>query len=246
MVLPYVVIPIYLLLILQRVWFWMKLYNPALKLIPGPSTTIKVWSRQYRPTLELFPRDPDPSTTRLWRDFKGFILFAGLFKRDKLLWLGSWLFHASLTILFLVHLKWLLPLTAWFGDPALARMGRYSGWLLLATSVFLLVRRLAVTRVRQITSFTDYVSEILLSVTVATGLWVVYDRPDPEVVSAYLSSLVALSPTMPAFRSNLILHLLSVQLLLAVMPFSHLLHSGGIFISRRFLASPDTFSGDVE
>ena len=239
-------VPVYTLLLIQRIWFWMKLYNPALKLIPGPKTTISVWARQYRPTLELFPKERDSTTTRLWRDFKGFLLFTGLFRRDKVLWLGSWSFHLSLTILFLVHLKWVLPLSAWFGDELLRQSGLVSGWVLLTSSAFLLIRRLLVTRVRQITSMTDYVSELLVSLSVATGLWVIYDRPDGAEVSRYFAGLLTLSPEMPPFRTSLILHLLSVQLLLVLMPFSHLLHSGGIFISRRFLASPDTFSGDVE
>ena len=245
-ILPYVVVPLYLVLVLQRVWFWMKLYNPALKLIPGPKSTFKVWSRQYRPTIRLFPKPQGSRGIRLWRDFKGFVLFAGLFRSDRVLWVGSWLFHASLAILFLIHLKWVLPLSSWIGDAAIRDVGRASGWVLLVSALLLLIRRLLVTRVRQITSFTDYFSEILISLTVASGLWVVYDRPDGEEVSRYLKSLVVLSPLMPAFRPNLILHLLSVQVLLAVMPFSHLLHSGGIFVSRRFLASADSFSGDVD
>lgn len=224
----------------------MKLYNPALKLIPGPRSTAKMWARQYKPTIELFPKSPLPLGTRLWRDFKGLFLFSGLFRKDVVLWIGTWLFHLALTVLFVLHLKWLLPLTEWVGDETLVRVGRWAGHLLAASAVYLLVRRLVVARVRQITSLTDYTSEALLLITVITGLWVVEDRPVASDVTDYLSSLVALSPTVPAFRPNMVLHLLSFQLLLLVMPFSHLLHSGGIFFSRRFLASPDTFSGDVE
>lgn len=225
----------------------MKLYNPALKLIPGPGSTIRTWARQYRPTIELFPKESEyPLSTRLWRDFKGLVLFSGLFQRDKALWLGSWLFHVALAILLVIHLKWLIPLNVWFGDAALHRAGQISGWVLLVSSFLLLIRRLLVTRVRQITSSADYLSEILLNLSVLSGLWVGYDRPDAAEVSRYLAGLVSLSPEMPAFRPNLIIHLLSFQLLLLFMPFSHLMHSGGIFFARRFLASPDTFSGDVE
>ncbi len=243
---PYVVVPVYTILILQRLWFWMKLYNPALKLIPGPRSTRAVWARQYRPTIELFPNPVDTGGVRLWRDFKGFILFAGLFRRDKLLWLGSWLYHVSLTLLFVLHLKWILPLSEWVDKPFLRDIGRTSGWILLGSAAVLLVRRVLVTRVRQITSLTDYLSEILLGLTVVTGLWVAYDPPDGAAFSAYLESLAVFAPAAPALGPNLVLHLLTVQLLLVVMPFSHLLHSGGIFISRRFLASPDSFSGDVD
>ncbi|HAA76956.1 TPA: hypothetical protein DCE37_17745 [Candidatus Latescibacteria bacterium] len=245
-ILPYIVVPVYVLLILQRAWFWMKLYNPALKLIPGPGSTFRVWSRQYRPTIDLFPQNEMSLGRRLWHDFKGLILFSGLFRRDKPLWLGSWLFHVSLTILFIVHLKWILPLTIWLDDETLRQVGIYAGWALMASAIYLLIRRLLVARVRQVTSLTDYVSEILLALTVATGLWVVTERPDASEVSRYLSGLVSFSPEMPTFHRSLVLHLLSMQLLLLVMPFSHLLHSGGILVSRRFLASPNTFSGDVE
>jgi len=223
----------------------MKLYNPALKLIPGPKSTIDVWKRQYRPTIELYPKKPVSKTARVWRDFKGFLLFAGLFRQDKLLWLGSWLFHVSLSILFLLHLRWILP-SSWFEAAWLRPLADVSGWVLMGSSVYLIIRRLLVARVRQITSFADYLSESLLAISVATGLWAAHEGVDPQVVSSYVRGLVTFTPVSPAFTGSMVSHLLSLQLLLLVMPFSHLLHSGGIFISRRFLASPDTFSGDVE
>lgn len=245
-VLPFVVIPLYVLLILQRLWFWMKLYNPALKLIPSPRSTFDLWARQYRPTIELFPNRGQSRALRAWRDVKGFLFFAGLFRRDKILWLGSWLFHAALTTLFLIHLKWLIPLTSRVDSMLLREIGTTAGWVLLVSAIGLLVRRLLVTRVRQITSTADYVSELLFALTVASGLWVVYDRPDAEVIQKYLRSLVALSPDVRGISLSVMTHLFLFQVLLIVMPFSHLLHSGGIFIARRFLASPDSFSGDVD
>lgn len=243
-VLPYIVIPVYVLLILKRLWFWMKLYNPALKLIPGAASTFKVWARQYRPTIALFPKPGRARSLTIWRDVKGFLFFSGLFRQDKVLWLGSWLFHVSLAILFAVHLKWLIPLTDWVGAETLREIGIFSGWVLLVSGTALIVRRLVVTRVRQITSFGDYFAEILFSATVATGLWVVYDPPEAAAIQQYLNSLFRLSPEVPVFPTSVVVHLLFVQALLVVMPFSHLLHSGGIFIARRFLASPDSFSGD--
>ena len=109
-----------------------------------------------------------------------------------------------------------------------------------------ILRRLLVTRVRQITSTADYVAELLFALAVATGLGAVYDRPDAEIVHRYLRSIVAFSPVTEGMPLGIVIHLLIVQALLVVMPFSHLLHSGGIFIARRFLASPDSFSGDVD
>lgn len=224
----------------------MKLYNPTLKLIPAPKSTINVWARQYRPTIELFPGRTRGRIVRAWRDVKGFLLFIGLFRRDKLLWFGSWLFHVSLTILLVLHLKWILPIASWVDGEILRSVGRSAGWLLLASALGLLVRRLLVTRVRQITSTADYVAELLFALAVATGLVAVYDRPDAEIVHRYLRSIVVFSPITKGMPLSIVIHLLIVQALLVVMPFSHLLHSGGIFIARRFLASPDSFSGDVD
>ncbi|MCH2664735.1 respiratory nitrate reductase subunit gamma [bacterium] len=243
--LPYLVIPLYVILILQRLWFWMKLYNPALKLIPGPRTTRALWARQYRPTIDLFPSGNRKPGVRLWRDFKGFVIFAGLFGRDKVLWFGSWTFHVAMLVLLIVHLKWLVPLVAWFGEDALRRMAQVAGWATIGSGMLLFVRRLLVARVRQITSKADYTSEIVLNLTVLTGLWVGYDRPDAHEVYSFLKGLVSFNPIVPDFGLSFVLHLLSFQLLLVLMPFSHLLHSGGIFVSRRFLASPNSFSGDV-
>jgi len=39
-------------------------------------------------------------------------------------------------------------------------------------------------------------------------------------------------------------HMLALQFLLMIIPFSHLLHFGGIFLSRQFLGTSDSFAGE--
>ena len=244
-VLPYISLPIYLILIVQRGWAWAKLYNPAVKLVPGPLGVFRIWSRQYRPTVELFPNRTSGRARRLWRDFKGLVLFSGVFRSDKPLWLGSWLFHVSLLLTVALHARHLFDLGMFLPQRAILPLSELSAKVLLASSAYLLIRRLIVRRVREITSIGDYVAEALVVLVVITGMWPRSAGWDAAEVKSYLWSVLALSPEVPSLGPGFLLHLLLSQILLLTMPFSHLMHFGGIFLSRRFLASPDSLSGDV-
>ena len=241
--LPYFTLPFYLAMVGYRFWVWFRFYNPAVKLMPGPLSIFKIWSRQYRATIEIFPGRRSRGVEWV-RTVKGLVFFTGLFKRDRTLWVGSWLFHVALVLVLAAHLRvvWRLPVAV---ERVLGAMGAYGGVLLLVSAVYLLVRRLAVQRVREITSIRDYLAELLFLGAAASGyVGVSHSQVDLAQVRAYLIGLLRFSEVRPAVDPTLVWHLLLVQVLLVTMPFSHLMHFGGIFLSRKFLGSSDTFAGE--
>lgn len=243
--LPYVAIPFYVVMLITRIWVWLRFYNPALKLLPGARGSVfQIWQRQYRPTIFLFPGRPRTKAQEWVRSLKGFLLFAGLWKRDKVLWVGSWILHVGLAIYVLAHVR----LMGSFGDgldAALIWATELGCWMMVVSGVYLLVRRVLVQRVREITDFRDYLSDVVLLAFSATALMVALEgRVTGDVALAYLGELFTFSGGSLETGFWWIWHMLALQALLVVMPFSHLLHFGGIFLSRQFLGTSDSFAGE--
>ena len=243
--LPYVSIPFYVIMVLGRIWVWLRFYNPALKLLPGARGRVfRIWQRQYRPTIYLFPGRVRSKGLEWARFVKGFLFFKGLWKRDKVLWVGSWLLHVGLVLYVLGHARLILP----FGTQADALLMSVTGvgcGLMVVFGVYLLIRRVLVQRVREITDFRDYLSDVILLAFSATALLVVLDGGVAgDDVVAYLVGLLTFSQASIDATGWWVWHMLALQALLLMMPFSHLLHFGGIFLSRQFLGTSDSFAGE--
>jgi len=252
-VFPYLSVPLYLLVLGYRIWTWAKQYNPAVTLMPGPISVYRIWTRQYRPTIDLFPRTHARRGTEAFRFVKGMLLFSGLFKQDRALWLGAWPFHAALLLVAVAHLRMLLDfsfLTSAPGvssrtvDAVFAVAADAGGTVLVVSSVYLLVRRLLVKRAREVASAGFYAAGLLILAVAVTGCALrVWSPADMGAVRAYAAGLVTFSGAPPPVDPVFVWHLLLSQALLLYMPFSHLMHFGGIFLSRAFLRSSDSFAG---
>ena len=144
--LPYLACPFYLIMLGVRIWVWMRFYNPALKLLPRARGSVYgVWKRQYRPTIHIFPGSRSQGTE--WkRAIKGFVFFTGLYKRDKVLWLGSWSLHLGLFLVIVAHVRVILP-----PDQELIclRVALTGSGLMTVSGTYLLLRRIIVQRVRE-------------------------------------------------------------------------------------------------
>ena len=244
-VLPYFSVPIYLVMLAVRLWVWLRFYNPALVLLPGARGSVyQTWKRQYRPTINLFPRRSRTKGLEVRRTLKGFLLFSGLWKRDKALWVGSWPLHVGLGLVVLAHV-WMIVLPGRGTDDFHELFGLAGSGVMTVSGAYLLLRRLVIKRVREITDLRDYLAEVILlffSATASILLW--NGGLDVAAMGAYAMGLVTFADVPLAGSPILIWHLLSVYLLLLIMPFSHLLHFGGIFLSREFLGSSDSFAGE--
>lgn len=152
------------------------------------------------------------------------ITFRTLFKASVFTWLFGWLFHACLLLMFIIHLRFIrIP------APAL------TAWLMPYTSVVsygliiglfgLLVRRLAVDRVRYVSSLSDYLHVILLMFIAGIGI-VLAASNSVNVYEVTLFVQGLFSSQWAALTNNhlLFLHVLGTCVLLCVYPFSKLFH----------------------
>ena len=243
--LPYFTFPFYLMMLGVRTWVWMRFYNPALKLLPGARGPVYgVWQRQYRPTIHIFPGRPRSQRLEWTRTVKGLLFFSGLWKRDRVLWLGSWSLHLGLLLIALAHVRVIFSPGSWF-DVLSMEVALIGSGLMTVSGVYLLMRRLIIQRVREITDLRDYLAELILLAFSTTAFLMMLDGGvASDVLKKYMLGMVAGSWEDLGLSQIFVWHLLCAQLLLIVTPFSHLLHSGGIFLSREFLGTSDTFAGE--
>ena len=197
----------------------------------GVAFRIYLYARTPAPlkiTLTPGPKTWGGTVARLTGDV---LLFQNLFRADRVLWVGSWVFHASLFITLTWHLRYFLypvpELVMSFQSPAV-----YTGYLLPIAAAYLFWRRLASLREFYTSGVPDYGVLILLSCIAGTGLLVHYvARVYIVDIKAFALGLVTLHPVAPPMHPIFIFHFLLVCLLLIYFPYSKLMHAGGLFFS---------------
>lgn len=165
-----------------------------------------------------------------------------VFGENKYLWFGAIVFHWSLLMILLRHLRLLVePIPAFvltlqridgffqIGHPVLY----LSDVALLAALLYLLQRRFRDMQVRYISLFTDYFALFLLLGIAISGVLVRYAvRADIITIKQFALGLAAFKPVVPpALGLTFFAHLLLVSTLAAYFPFSKLMHMGGVFLS---------------
>lgn len=165
-----------------------------------------------------------------------------LYSEEKFLWLGALMFHWSLLIILLRHLRFfaepiprfvfgLQKVDGFFevGVPPLL----ITDVLMIGAVLFLLQRRFRNPQVRFISLFTDYFALFLLLGVAISGVFMRhFTKVDLEGVKRLAVGLATFSPVVPDGVGPLFfIHLTLVSVLLAYFPFSKLVHMGGIFLS---------------
>ena len=183
------------------------------------------------------------------------LLFRSLFKNSKTekrggelgvgsakwLWLGSLVFHWSMLLILLRHLRLFLdPVPGvimgldavdtflHIGVPLLY----ITDALILTALTFLFIRRVAVPYVRYISLPADYLALFLLLAVAISGVVMRYFfKVDILTVKEMLMGLATLHPVLtgevaPIFCT----HLFMVSMLFAYFPWSKLMHAGGVFL----------------
>ena len=157
-------------------------------------------------------------------------LFESLFKATRWTWVFGWVFHVSLLIVVITHLKYFTdPIWGWV--LWLVPYGHTAAQAMMVSLAGLLVRRIAVARVRFISSPSDYL--MLLLFLAIGGSGILMSRvffPDILALRQFALGLPFQLNPLPG-HALLILHLLLVALLLLIFPYSKLLHAPGLFFS---------------
>lgn len=217
-------------------------YITILVFLAGMIYRIYVWAKMPAPIMTLFPR-PEKST--FLAVIKETFLFPGLFKSDKVFWAGAWIFHVMLAFIFLGHFRvftdfpWLWNLMG-MDEAAVSSMAATSGGIagiaIMLTVIYLIFRRMGLQRVREISGFADYMIMFLILAILVTGNFMrFFEHFDLNLTREYFTSIVTLSPAAMPASGAFVLHFLMAQLLIIFVPFSKVLHLGGIFFTQTVL-----------
>lgn len=208
-------------------------YAATLLFIGGLFLKIKQYATTPAPLK--IPTTPAPITQRgvVFRMAREVVLFESLFKSNKWIWVFGWMFHVALALVIVRHFRYFQE-PVW-GIIALAQpFGTYAGFAMLVGLIGLWVRRVAVERIRYITNPSDHLILALLSLIGVSGLMMKFvAHTDIIAVKAFTLSLIRfdfLNNPMPA-DGLLMVHLFLVAALLAIFPYSKLLHAPGVFFS---------------
>ncbi|MCX8021791.1 MAG: sulfate reduction electron transfer complex DsrMKJOP subunit DsrM [Syntrophorhabdaceae bacterium] len=180
----------------------------------------------------------------LLRNEKGRLKTGGrlLFYRNLLLWFGGVLFHWSLFIIIIRHLRLFLEPVPSFVEFIYGLDGLFelftpplliTDLLILLGIIYLFFRRLFDPQTRYISISTDYFPLMLIFAIVITGLLIRHvQKVDIMGIKAFLIGLFSFNPSLPK-ESNTIfyIHLFLVATLLSYLPFSKLIHMAGVFFS---------------
>jgi len=194
---------------------------------------LKIRSYVRTPAPLLIPTTPAPTTAtgaalRLTREV---VFFESLFKGSKWTWLFGWMFHASLLLVLLRHLRY-------FQDPVWAPIvfvqffGTYAGLTMVAGLAGLWARRVLVDRVRYISTPSDHLHLALLVAIGLSGLAMRFvAHTDIVALKAFMRGLMSFEILPLPADPLLLVHLSLVALLMIVFPISKLLHAPGLFFS---------------
>ena len=171
------------------------------------------------------------------------------FLETEMLFRGSALWHYGIVIVLLAHLLALIFPGFWklLGSSPPRLYGMEMSGLVFALSALaglgiLMVRRIAIRRVRRVTSFMDWVLEIVLLAQVVMGFLValVYRWGSQWYLSTAVPWVVSLLSFAP--RADFVaslpwlvkLHFLNGFVVLALLPFSRLVHVISLSITYLF------------
>ena len=206
-------------------------YTATAILVIGVSYKIYDYARTPAPLK--IPTTPAPTTQTgvVWRMAREVVLFESLFKATKWTWIFGWIFHASLLLVLIRHLRY-------FQEPiwtivALAQpFGLYAGFGLVIGLGGLWARRFLVDRVRYISTLSDHLMLALLLAIGLSGLSMKYvAHTDIVSLKAFMLGLMTFNWQPLPQDPLLLVHLFLVATLMTIFPISKLLHAPGLFFS---------------
>jgi len=206
-------------------------YAATAMLVVGVALKIRSYARTPAPLL--IPTTPAPTTAggvalRMTREV---VLFESLFKSSKWTWIFGWLFHASLLLVLLRHVRYFQE-PVWAPIVFIQFFGTYAGLTMVAGLAGLWARRFLVDRVRYISTPSDHLHLALLVMIGFSGLMMRFVKhTDVVAVKAFMLGLMRFDIQPLPADPVLLVHLTLVAVLMIVFPISKLLHAPGLFFS---------------
>ncbi len=173
-------------------------------------------------------------TTRVgaaFRVLREVVVFESLFNSNKWIWLFGIAFHGALLLVLIRHLRYFMlhvPLPIELAQP----FGVYAGFAMVGALLALWFRRVVIARIRYISDAFDHLILLLLILIGASGLAMKFVvRTDIVAVKGFFLGLMSFDIQPLPADPPLLVHLALVAVLMAVFPFSKLLHAPGVFFS---------------
>jgi nitrate reductase gamma subunit len=173
------------------------------------------WKGVSRPSHALAGRRP--SMTVYCRAAGDLLFFTRLLRTNGALWVGEWVFHSSLLLVLLRHLRYVLdPVPAWVW--VLQPWGVVSGYLLPLALVYIVLVRIG-TRHEIYSSRSNLFLLVTLFVISLTGLMMhAYWKPDLVGIKQFMMGMVTFSPAPWPGGVLFTMHIIVVLLIVPVLP----------------------------
>ncbi|RDV84556.1 respiratory nitrate reductase subunit gamma [Ammonifex thiophilus] len=231
-ILPYFTVALFLGGIVWRIWRWMIariVHNITLSPFPSNWVAAILWI--------------------LWQ----MVFFWNVLKFDPWLWVGAWPMHVALFSILGGHVLGIYTLGTQFhllfpwliteaqSEHASEFLGTFFGIIFFVALVYLLVRRLTLTRMKVLSSTSDYLHLLLLLAISGVGNYMrLVEGAGVTYAEArtFLAGLFTFNPQPFPDNWFFFTHFLLVQLLMIVFPFSKLMHSFGIMWERWIVNRP--------
>jgi len=219
-------------------------YCTIIVFVAGMGYRFYVWSKTPQPgALTLFPAPSGGLGTFLGVIRESF-LFPSLFKGDKVLWVFAWIFHITLALIFIGHVRVFTDFPRLWealginADRMSAISGGAAGIIVMVAALLLILRRMVVLRVREISNLPDFLALLLIVAILLTGNIMRFgEHFDLTTTRTYFSHLFTFSLSASSIPQNSMftLHFLLAQILIMFVPFSKILHFGGIFFTQTLI-----------
>ena len=145
------------------------------------------------------------------------VLFRRLLRLNDVLWAGEWIFHASLLVLFLGHLKYILdPVPAFIASMEIP--ARIAAWLLPASLLYIGIMKVVIEKKAYVSSY-NFMLLGLIAASGISGLVMKYSlRADLVNVKHFTMGLVTLHPAALPVSPVFTVHVLLFLVLFACLP----------------------------
>ena len=159
------------------------------------------------------------------------LLFESLLRADPLAWVLGWSMHVALGAIVVQHLRYVLP--GWpLWVERIAALGSIATGVAVVSLTGLWLRRVLIARVRFVSRPADHLWLAWLLVLVLTGAALKYLSPtSPVAVKAFVlgAAQAQLRPLPDSML--LVIHMWAALVLIALFPFSKLLHGLGVWLN---------------
>ena len=207
---------------------------------------VNTWRNMAAPKMTLTPA-PDPGFPRFVQMVKETVFFKNLYLEDKSFWAMGWIFHACLALIFVGHFRALssipdailgsLGMSAGGMNTMSIVLGGGAGIVILVAVGLLVYRRFTIKRVKEITTGADLFALSLILLIIITGdlMRLTASADLLEQTRTYFLGLVTFqNAPMPASGWFKIHYFLGMTLF-SYIPFSKILHLGGIFFTKSLI-----------